>query len=669
VKKPALAVCLLIGVAAMMAAQGIDIQSSQSDDQLRWGVQAYHRGFYSDALVSIQKSLSIKPSNLLAQIWQGRIYWKSGFEEEALKTWERLEASGNADSLLRDWIQQLRQRYGTARDVPRDPLFVKSAELVGGANGGHPFKRPSSVQPRPDGSFFLTAFGSNEVLRYDVNFRLLETMKGGLEGFNRPFDVLELPDGSLLVSEYGANKITRCTSRGEKLKSFGGTGSGNGQLLGPQYLASDGKGFVYVTDWGNSRVNKYDTDGVFILAIPSLSGPSGIAINEDRLFVSEKDKKRVSVFDTNGNFLRAIGQGTLSSPEGLSFTQGGRLLVSDVDKIWEADLENEQWRVKADTSSTGTRVIQQAMSANGDMLGVDFDENKIIFLSDPVSLYSGLSVRVDRVNSLRFPEVSVDISVQDRFGQPIVGLERNNFIITESRRSVGTTTMVRKNTDANTVDIVLLVESSPAMTGQRATAEQAASDLYASISAGGRIKAISAGDSPVKETEYGEARLRFLAAAFKGTPSSRWRFDAGARLAGDELIATAGGAKRAVVFLTSGTLGSRAYSTYSLMDLAAFMRNNAIAFYPVFLGPKALDEDLSFLASETGGKSYGVFTPGGMADVVEDIRSRTSSLYTLSYRTSSESDFGTAYIPLEVEVTMQKMSGRDECGYYAPPAQ
>jgi hypothetical protein len=668
VKKPTLAVCFLTLASPLLIAQNFDIQAARSDEQLRWGIQAYHRGFYSDAMVSLQKSLSILPSNTLAQTWLGRVYFKSGFEQEALATWERMERAGTADDIVRNWTQVIRQRSGTDRDLSRKPVFVVNAELDAGMAGGHPFKRPTSVRSLADGSFYLTAFGTNEVLHYDANFRFLETLRGGLEGFNGPFDVLDMGNGNLYVSEYRGNVISRWNAKGERLKNIGGTGRGEGQLLGPQYLAADGKGFLYVTDWGNARVNKYDLDGNFILSIPGLSGPSGIVVHEDRVFISENGKKRVSIYDPNGNFLRSLGEGTLRSPEGLSFTPEGRLLVADSNTIFEADIENERWTVKADTSSRTRRLIQQDVTPNGDILGVDFDQNLVVFLSDSVSLTTGYVVRVDRVNSVKFPDIFADVSVEDRFGHPIVGLGINNFILTESRRSVGPTTMIRANTGVIPSDIVLLVESSPAISVFRSVEDRAAADLFALATNGGRIKAISAGERPVKETDFGEARLRFLSSAFQAEPSEKWRFDAGARIAGEDLITGSNGAVRAIVFFSSGSLGANAFTTYSLTELAAFMRNNSIAFYPVFFGTKGLSEDLAYLASETGGGSYSVFTPGGMTDVVEDIRARVTPLYSIKYTSPSEAEFGTKYIPLEVEVTMQRMSGRDNCGYFAPPS-
>jgi len=224
------------------------------------------------------------------------------------------------------------------------------------------------------------------------------------------------------------------------------------------------------------------------------------------------------------------------------------------------------------------------------------------------------------------------------------------------------------NTDAKSIDVSLLVERSPALDAYRADAEQAIGDLYGLVTTAGRIKAVSAAASPAREADFGETRLRFLRQALQAPPSARWRFDVAARMAGDELITAVSGAKRSVVFLCSGSLGSGAFRTYSLTEIAAFLKNNGIAFYPVIVGPQPADDDLGFLAAETGGLVSRVSSVGGMQAVVKDIASRVGPLYTLRYRSRSLPEFGEKYIPLEIEVTSQKSSGRDESGYYAPPS-
>jgi sugar lactone lactonase YvrE len=662
----ALIVCLVCLQGPLLSAQVIDFSAVRSAEQLRAGVQSFHRGFFNDAWISLEKAISYQPSNALAQLWLGRAQWKSGYEQEALRTWQQALDSGRGGPLVRDWVDVLTLRRGLGAELAGPAAWVVSGELDGNARGAYPFRRPTSVRPRPDGSFWVAAFGSNEVLRFDANFRLLDTLRGGLAGFDRPYDVAEAADGSLFVSEYGANRIAKCNPRGDKLLTFGKPGSGEGALLGPQYLAIDRRGYLWVTDWGNARVVRFTQDGAFVQAINGVGGPTGIAAFEDRLYVADRTGKRILVYDLNGNPLAALGEGRLEAPEGLSFSAAGTLLVADRNRILECDLERETWSVRGDASAHAQRLVQPSSTSNGDVLGADFDQNKILLLSDVTSLYAGLAVRVDRVNSVQFPEVNVDISVENRYGRPVAGLALSNFILTENRAAVRSPVLVTSNTQVKRIDVALLVERSPAIEAFSGDAQQAAADLYAAVTPAGRLASISASDRPLRESDFGQTRLRFLRDTFQTGPSDRWRFDVGARLAGDTLITSPGSARRAVVFLSSGSLGQRPFATYSLLETAAYFRNSSIAFYPVIFGTHGPDEDLAWLANATGGRVFAASDPGGIQEVVRTIQARLGPIYTLRFTSVTPGDFGDRYIPLEVQVTVQKASGRDEAGYYAP---
>jgi DNA-binding beta-propeller fold protein YncE len=659
-------VCLLCLLSPLLSAQTTDFNAVKSAQELRSGVQAFHRGFYNDAWISLEKSISYQPANWLAQAWLGRAQWKAGYEQEALRTWRQVLDSGKGGAMVRDWADVLTLRRGIGAELAGKSTWVVSSELDGTLQGAYPFRRPTSVRPRPDGTFWLVAFGSNEVLHFDANFRLLEVLRGGLTGFDRPYDVVEAADGTLFVSEYGGNRIARCSPRGDKISTFGRTGSAAGALLGPQYMTLDPRGYLWVTDWGNSRVVRFSLDGTYVQAISGITGPTGIAAGGDRLYVSDKNGKRILVYDLNGNPLTTIGAGTLQDPEGISLSNAGTLLVADGNRILECDLELETWTVRGDTSAHTKRLVQQAPTANGDLLGADFDQSKVVLLSDVTTLYSGLVVRVDRVNSVKFPEIFADISVENRYGKPVAGLGIENFIVTEALAGVRAPSLVAANTQVKTVDVSLLLERSPALELQRQAVEQAVADLYGLVTPAGGIKAVSAAEKPAREADFGETRLRFVRQSLLAAPSARWRFDLGARLAGDELITAVSGARRAVVFFTSGTLGQRPFTTYSVLEIADYLKNNAIGFYPVVFGRAALDDDCAYLASATGGRVYNVSAPGGMQEVVRDIRSRLGPVYTLHFTSLTPADFGDRYIPLEVQVTVQKASGRDESGYYAP---
>jgi DNA-binding beta-propeller fold protein YncE len=661
-----LTVCLLLAALPFFAAaQTVDRDAAAAEENFRYGVQAFHRGYYNDAVVSLEKALSYKPSYDAARLWLGRTLLKSGYEQEALRTWEQLASAGKATPLLSEQMQILRLQSGVGRDAPGQRVYAVSSELDGSLAGGSAFKRPSAVRALPDGSFLVVAFGSNQVLHFDVNSRLLESLRGGLDGFDRPFDAAVLADGRILVSEYGGDRIALCRADGEKIRTFGKRGRGNGMLLGPQYLAVDGKGYFYVTDFGNARVSKFDTEGNWVLSFPGLAAPTGICVRGDQVFVAERSAKRIAVFDPSGNPLRTFGEGVLAAPEGLSCTEDGRLLVCDENLVKVCDLLRESWSVLGDASANSRRLVHADLNPNGELLGADFDQNRILVMSDVSALYSGLSVRIDKVDSTKFPEVVLELSVEDRMGRAISGLSIDNFIITESRYSVGTTSLLLSNTRIASLDAVVVVERSPSMDLFRADTEAVLGELWSLLAGSGRMKVVSAGERPVREADFGEARLVTANAAFQAASSPRWRPDLAVRMAGDELNTSSRGARKAVILLTTGSVGRDAFKTYAVMDLARFLRNNGIAFYTVFFETRG-NADLSWLCGQTDGMQLPYTAPAGMRDLIEKAGKRTVPQYLLQFTSRSDAGFGYRLIPLEAEATVQKRSGRDEAGYFAP---
>jgi hypothetical protein len=96
------------------------------------------------------------------------------------------------------------------------------------------------------------------------------------------------------------------------------------------------------------------------------------------------------------------------------------------------------------------------------------------------------------------------------------------------------------------------------------------------------------------------------------------------------------------------------------------MKNNGISFYPVYLDAQKRNDELDFIARETGGTSQYLFQPRGILPLLEQVRSDVNGYYTVSYDSLAYTDFGRAYIPLSLEVNFIKKSGRDEMGFYAP---
>jgi hypothetical protein len=204
------------------------------------------------------------------------------------------------------------------------------------------------------------------------------------------------------------------------------------------------------------------------------------------------------------------------------------------------------------------------------------------------------------------------------------------------------------------------VERSEAARSKTTEIAEAARDIRSS---GVRVAAVvSAGEQPVKERS--DSALETAVSGGTAGFSRRWRFDLGLRLAASEL--SDGGKKRAVVFLTSGRLGERAFDRYGLSELAAYMANNGIVFYAALLDDVPPDRELAYLCSQTGGKAAYVYRPEGLAPLMTALRDSANGVYSLKYTSTLPTDFGRAYLPVEAEAYLLVRSGRDAIGYFPP---
>jgi len=109
-------------------------------------------------------------------------------------------------------------------------------------------------------------------------------------------------------------------------RSFASFGVGEGLLVKPLGLATDGTGRIFVTDAYQNVVQAFDGNGVFLFAVhdPSypLRTPLGIAIDRisGRLYVASMNTSKVVEYDTSGS---GGGTGGGSGQTTMTFETGG----------------------------------------------------------------------------------------------------------------------------------------------------------------------------------------------------------------------------------------------------------------------------------------------------------------------------------------------------------
>jgi hypothetical protein len=101
------------------------------------------------------------------------------------------------------------------------------------------------------------------------------------DSFNRPSDVTWDRAGNIYVADgFGPNnRIAKFTKDGNFVKTWGQTGSGQGQFNQIRGLASDSAGNLYVADAGNKRIQVFDGEGTFKSQITSVGTPQAICVS------------------------------------------------------------------------------------------------------------------------------------------------------------------------------------------------------------------------------------------------------------------------------------------------------------------------------------------------------------------------------------------------------
>lgn len=106
-------------------------------------------------------------------------------------------------------------------------------------------------------------------------------------------------------------------------------------------LAIDTQKNLYVVDSGNSKIQKFDSNGNLLVSWGSfgtgdgeLNNPSGIFVDSNDIHVVDKGNSRIVTFDKNGNFKRAWGNSgiesqSLRNPEDIAIDSSGTFYISD----------------------------------------------------------------------------------------------------------------------------------------------------------------------------------------------------------------------------------------------------------------------------------------------------------------------------------------------------
>jgi len=183
--------------------------------------------------------------------------------------------------------------------------------------------------------------------------------KGAAPRFKRPMGAAFGAGGRIYVADTGNNRVCVFDGNGGFLFEFGGFGVRKplpggkfswapGKLDYPIGIAVDpADDDVYVADFRNDQIQRFDKDGKYIMSFPDATKPVGrgssgqdgtgiavtdVAVSGGRVYAT--DTYQVFVFTTDGHLIRQFGKpGTgptdLDHPNGIAVSASGMIYVSD----------------------------------------------------------------------------------------------------------------------------------------------------------------------------------------------------------------------------------------------------------------------------------------------------------------------------------------------------
>ena len=194
-------------------------------------------------------------------------------------------------------------------------------------------------------------YGSTDAYGYtnaeDISSGYGYSVQWGSEGsgdgqFNNPYGIAIDANDNVYVADYNNHRIQKFDSSGNFISKWGSEGSGDGQFFIPSSVATDLSGNVYVAEWGNNRIQKFDSSGNFISKWGSIGSgdgqfntPTGMVTDlSDNVYVADYNNHRIQKFDSSGNFIakwgsQGSGDGQLNYPYGIAIDSSNSVYVTE----------------------------------------------------------------------------------------------------------------------------------------------------------------------------------------------------------------------------------------------------------------------------------------------------------------------------------------------------
>ncbi len=647
----------------------------------RKGMNFFNRMQYLAAAEFFRKAVKKYPDYTSARDYLARSYLLAGFLDESLRELENYSELVPDDVSIKGRINSIKYREAgikngfTTRNIILNDIYYSSRLKMYG------FSSPADLTVDREKNLYITSFSSGKLIKIDSNGKGIITVRPDLDSQLYGIDI----NGErIAVSDFKKDLVYFMDLEGRILSTLGGSGKGEGKFYGPRGLCFDSRGFLYVVDSGNHRIQKFDKKGRFILQFGKkgkyegdLNTPTDAALWGDHVYITDTGNRRLALFDESGNFRENREVKGLELPRGIT-GYGNKLLISDSRSgliIYDAQSKTStlvnSW--EGEMGRFG-RLTSAIVDRDGYIYGLD-NHYEAVFLFSPVEkVYSNIELEITSVDTAKFPTVAFYLTVRGRNGSPLYNLDARNFRLTEDKARITHIETDYLKKMAGSVSIILCVDRSEKSRGFHNEIPWVSDFILKKMKKNDSIKLINFNSQYWDATGFDWSRRRTLRALRRRKErresggKTRSIYQSGKNIgrtlynAISQLLGRLN--RRGIVLVTDGSVSEDSFSRYTERNIINYAKTHYIPIYIIsFREPH---DSLVRIARETGGFAVRPSHLNSLRKIYDRIKKSEEYRYLLVYSTYKPASFAGWWSNVKVEVDYKKQQGVVWGGYFVP---
>ncbi len=440
---------LIVLIPGLTLAGGYDPRQARIDEYLKQAFSLYNQAEFDEAICLYKKALDIKPDESQTWYWLGRSYYRTGQMDQFFSAWDRFIRLSKEDT------SEIKRKMKMYLEIPGSSNIYESLDTIEANKIEEAiFYNPAGIGIDSEDNLYLCSFGSNAILKFSSLGNYLGQFSGlkPVSGFkpvgqketlNKPYGIALDMEDNIYVTDLGNNQVQKFDSNGNFLMKFGKEGKNKGEFISPKGITLDKEANIYVVDSGNSRIQVFSKEGKFIGKIgemgrgnAQLLNPLGVALDGKKwVWVIEQDGKYLKKFARSGNFQNsfAFPQEGLT-PGGIIYGGDGKLYIAFLQGvIFKFNTETEIWEgLTIDSKLSFPSGL--AINKYGLLYVTNFDKNSISIFMPEGFKKTQFDAFVQSIDTSHYPTITMSVVITTQNKIPLNCLTVNNFKVEEMNR-------------------------------------------------------------------------------------------------------------------------------------------------------------------------------------------------------------------------------------------